>query len=297
MDDPDTQNANTTRIAVTLVAVIALGGGAWWYFTRPVPVTAAPAEIAEASTAEVVTPTAAVDAVPAIRHPLDKESGTAAVDAGPDAASSDASLTAALTSLFGAATVKEWLITDGIGRRLVATVDNLPRNSHIERQRPLRPPQIPFVVERETVDASTGTERIALSKQNFARYDAVVGLLARTDMQQAAAAYQQLYPLLQAAYEDLGYPGRYFNDRVVEMIDHLLETPEPAGTVLLVQPKVLYQYADATLEARSAGQKLLLRMGVEHARTIKLKLRELRAVIAKPETASIHDYRSFHVAR
>ena len=41
-----------------------------------------------------------------------------------------------------------------------------------------------------------------------------------------AVVYERLYPLFQQAYEDLGYPGKYFNDRLVEVIDHLLQTPE-----------------------------------------------------------------------
>jgi hypothetical protein len=43
---------------------------------------------------------------------------------------------------------------------------------------------------------------------------------------------------------------------------------------------ILYEYEDAALERLSSGQKLLLRMGPAHARTVKAKLRELRALIA-----------------
>src|SRR5690606_28974487 len=103
----------------------------------------------------------------------------------------------------------------------------------IEPLRPLRPPPTPFVVERELVDVSDGTERITLAPANFVRYDELVALLGRTDAAEAVAAYRRLYPKLQAAYEDLGYPGRYFNDRVVAVIDHLLATPERAGPLLL----------------------------------------------------------------
>ena len=70
------------------------------------------------------------------------------------------------------------------------------------------------------------------------------------------------------------------------VIDYLLATPEPDGELLLEQPKVLYRFADADLESRSPGQKLLLRMGVRHARTVKQKLREFRAHIATPATTN-----------
>jgi hypothetical protein len=85
--------------------------------------------------------------------------------------------------------------------------------------------------------------------------------------------------LFQSAYTELGYPDAYFNDRLVEVIDHLLETPEPAGPVALVRPHVLYEYANPDLESLSSGQKLMLRMGNEHMVRIKKMLGELRQLI------------------
>jgi len=41
----------------------------------------------------------------------------------------------------------------------------------------------------------------------------------------------------------------------------------------------MYTYADPGLESRSAGQKLLMRMGPDNAAVIKAKLTELRAAI------------------
>jgi len=52
-----------------------------------------------------------------------------------------------------------------------------------------------------------------------------------------------------------------------------------AAPIPLVQPRVMFEYADASLERRSAGQKLLIRMGPANARIIKEKLREFRAAV------------------
>jgi hypothetical protein len=41
----------------------------------------------------------------------------------------------------------------------------------------------------------------------------------------------------------------------------------------------MYLYADPGLEARSAGQKLLIRMGPDNSAVIKAKLTELRAAV------------------
>jgi len=272
------QNVQTRRIAGVLVAVVVLAGVAWWWLHRA-PAAHAPAVAPPA--ASVPAPAApAADTPPAIQHPLPPAPATpvdAAANPDPDAQAS-----AELDHLFERK-LADWLIPDMLVRRLVATVDALPRNGRIEPLRPLRAPATPFAVQRQPLDAAEGTERITLAPANAARYDALVGLLAHLDPQQAVDSYRRLYPQLQKAYEDLGYPGHYFNDRVVETIDDLLATPEPAGAILLEQPKVLYRFADADLESRSAGQKMLLRMGVDHERVVKEKLRAIRTLIAGKE--------------
>jgi hypothetical protein len=67
----------------------------------------------------------------------------------------------------------------------------------------------------------------------------------------------------------------------VQVIDHLLATPQVAGAIPLTRPKVFYEFADPSLEALSSGQKILIRMGPQNAEIVKAKLRELRAQIAK----------------
>jgi DUF3014 family protein len=46
--------------------------------------------------------------------------------------------------------------------------------------------------------------------------------------------------------------------------------------VKLLRPRVLFEFAEPDLETRSAGQKILLRMGPENAARVKAKLREIR---------------------
>jgi hypothetical protein len=98
-------------------------------------------------------------------------------------------------------------------------------------------------------------------------------------MQRLANTYFHFYPLFQSAYQNLGYPNGYFNDRLVQVIDSLLATPQPSGPIELTRPNVLYTFADPNLEALPAGQKLLLRMGPDNAAVVKGKLKELRAAI------------------
>ena len=117
-----------------------------------------------------------------------------------------------------------------------------------------------------------------LSPENYARYAPLIRVIEKTDVKALALVYQRLYPLFQQSYEDLGYPGKYFNDRLVEVIDHLLQTPELARPRCSSRSRRCSTSTRiAELENRSAGQKLLMRMGPANERAIKAKLRELRA--------------------
>ena len=161
-----------------------------------------------------------------------------------------------------------------IVRHIVVTVDNLPRRKLAAELRPVKP------TAGQTVTTTQG-DITTLSDANFERYGPLVHAVQAADVKALALVYERLYPLFQQAYEDLGYPGKYFNDRLVEVIDHLLQTPEVSGPIQLTQPKVFWEYADPGLESRSAGQKLLIRMGPANARVIKAKLRDFRAEIAQ----------------
>jgi hypothetical protein len=138
---------------------------------------------------------------------------------------------------------------------------------------PAKPPAGEFVT-------SGSGDSVVLGAANFARYAPWVDLVDSLDADETAALYRRLYPQFQKAYEDLGNPDGYFNDRAIEVIDHLLATPEPPETIALVRPNVLYEFADPALEAESAGRKLLLRMGPGNAARVKMKLRDIRDRIA-----------------
>ncbi|MEJ2645100.1 MAG: DUF3014 domain-containing protein [Gammaproteobacteria bacterium] len=129
-----------------------------------------------------------------------------------------------------------------------------------------------------------------LSPDNYRRYTPYVRLLEDVNIKDLVSVYLRFYPLLQEAYRDLGYPNGYFNDRVIEAIDNLLATPEVKGPIKLVQPNVLYKFADPKLEALSSGQKILIRMGPKNEARVKARLRELRkALLARVSDTERHN--------
>ena len=179
-----------------------------------------------------------------------------------------------IAALIGAPRYEAMFVPDDLVRRLVATVDNLPRQKVAAVLNPAKPPAGAFLVAGDD-------EQPVLAASNFARYAPWVELVDSLDPDATVVLYRRLYPQFQAAYESLGNPDGYFNDRVIEVIDHLLATPEPPETIALARPNVLYEFADPALEAESAGRKLLLRMGPGNAARVRMKLRDIRDRIAK----------------
>jgi hypothetical protein len=187
----------------------------------------------------------------------------------PDLDESDPEVTTALGEAFGADPVARLLVGSQLVRKVVVTVDNLPREKISMRLRAVKSAPGRFE-PGGTIDGPMLTEA------NYARYAPYVDLVNATDAAGAVALYQYYYPLLQEAYEELGYPDGVFNERVIEVIDDLLAAPEIDRPVRLTRPHVLYQFEDERLEALSAGQKMMIRMGPENAATVKAKLREIR---------------------
>jgi hypothetical protein len=246
-------------------AVVVVAAGTWYFLQSRH--AAPPGEPVAAQ-----SPPAEPPAEPAIQHPLPGGEASASKGPLPSLADSDAALSDALGQVAGSATVKDYLLPEGIIRRLVVTIDNLPRQKVAVQKRPTSAVAGSFVANGDELHAS-------LDPKNFARYQPMVAVIAKLDMQQVAAVYIRFYPLFQQAYQDLGYPNGYFNDRLVQVIDSLLATPQPTGPIALVRPNVMYVFADPALESRPAGQRLLIRMGPDNAAVIKTKLDELRAAI------------------
>ena len=256
-----------------LLAVAVIAAGVLWYFRKDI-------------LAPTVAP-AVVESVPAEPEPVSKEPlhpiepltmdpGAGELVELPPLDESDSYFALALIDIFGSE-LEALLDDEGLIDKSVATVDNLNRARVAEKIRPLGRIGGSFIV-----DADGANGPYYLSPDNFARYDSLVTMLTGADLDEMVATYRRFYPLIQEAFTSLGYPDAYFNDRLIAVIDRLLETPTPEEPVQLVRPHVLYEFADPELETLSSGQKLLIRMGNDHAARVKSVLAELRQQIAQP---------------
>lgn len=254
-------------IAALGALLIAIGAIAYYFWQRqpaPEPVTAPPA----APQAQAPAPPSAA---PSVEHPVETAAPAAPL---PSLADSDPAVRDALAPLFGTSAFDALFRPQEMIRNIVATIDNLPRKNVALRLMPVKPVSGAFQVRGSDGGWVVGPD-------NAARYAPYVRAFDAVDSRRLVAVYVRLYPLFQQAYADLGYPSRYFNDRLFEVIDHLLAAPEAPASIALVQPKVLYDFADPALADLSAGQKIMVRMGPENEAKVKAKLRELKQALSK----------------
>jgi hypothetical protein len=263
-----------SAVVAAFVVVLAIGAAAL-YFLGPRSDSLAP-RVAPAQSESSPAPQARAE--PAITHPVEDIPAAATADAGPAQAplpaleGSDNVAQDVIGAIVGDDDLVRPLVPNSIIRHIVATIDNLPRPTLATRIRPVSPVPGSF--------AAVSTARgIAIADGNAQRYAAYVKAAEAIDTQRLVGFYVRLYPLFQQAYVELGYPGGYFNDRLIEVIDHLLAAPEPKAPVYLVQPKVRYEFADPALEGLSAGQKILVRIGIDNELRLKARLSDIRSAL------------------
>ncbi len=254
--------------AVVVVLAVVAAGGFLAYKSMHVeqsepgaPVASGPATI-DHQAAPIQHPIAQVQVSPAV-------ASTAAL---PALDQSDAEVTSALQRLSGSGELSALLVRPQIIARIVASIDAMPGRSLGGVMLPARPPKGAFVAQE--VDGHT-----VIGEENAARYAPYMQIIEQVDPQALVAWYVHAYPLFQQAYQQLGYPNRYFNDRLIVVIDNLLAAPEPVEPPVLQASNGRYLFADPDLELRSAGQRLLLRTGPANEAKIKAKLRAIRGLL------------------
>jgi hypothetical protein len=250
----------------TVLAVIMAAVAASLYFWQHRKVAAPQPPSAHKET----PPAPAARPAPQIQFPLPQVADSPSL---PTLDQSDSTMREGLASLLGRNIFEQFFQPQNVIRRIVATVDNLPREKLAARLMPVKAVAGPLLL------TGAGENRV-ISAQNSARYLPYVLMAESVDAGRLVAIYVHHYPLFQQAYRELGYPSGYFNDRLVQVIDHLLAAPDIGGPIRLAQRKVLYEFADPELEARSAGQKILIRIGAGNAARVKAKLREIRREVS-----------------
>jgi hypothetical protein len=246
-------------LAVAILAILAVAAGLYYFlFMKKAEPPAEPA------------------AIPAPPPPVVEEKAPA--EPGPEplafpAVSLDASDAAVREFAAALATDPEfakWLLTKDLIRKFVVSVDNvangLSPKSHIE----FFSPKGDFRVAR----TKAGT---FIDPASYGRYAPVVGVIQSLDAAAAARLYRAVDPLVQEAYNELGYPGVDFDDTLVRAMAELLGTPIVTEPIRLEKKVLSYAMADPALEGLSQAQKQLLRLGPKGVQAAHDKIRALAA--------------------
>ena len=255
--------------APILLLIILFVTMVWYFFTKE------PEEVHELPPPQTPTPLHVIEQQPE-SAPLAEDNNTHIEPESVDIPEpllplnkSDPQFSDSLTELVGADPLAEYLIKSQAISRLVSTIDSLTSRQIPPQVNPVKPTDGKFIVETEG-------ESVVMSAHNFARYDGYVALLQDADSEALMVLYQRYSPLFQQAWEENGGQGS-FNDRLTQVVDSLLETPDVPGPIYLSKPEAVYLFDDPALEAMTAGQKILVRMGPANASVVKEKLAGIRA--------------------
>ncbi|MGF6493450.1 hypothetical protein ABIE56_001630 [Luteibacter sp. 621] len=258
---------------VLIVAIVGLGA-VFLYREKQARDAAQPTQ--PVASASAVLPSTPVHDAALPQHPIGPAGASSA--ALPPLDQSDDAILAGLLALTSDGALKSLLRPDAIVSRMVSTIDALPKQTIGMNILPMRTPTGRFQVQSDD-------GMFVESKKNLERYDTYMYVADHVNPKAAAAWYKRNYPLFQQAYRDLGTNG-YFNDRLIEVIDHLLDAPEPKGSLQLLPEKVGYVYANPTYEQLSAGQKFMIRVGADNEAKLKAKLRALREAVVTDAPAA-----------
>jgi hypothetical protein len=265
--DPRRRRSTLRNVVWPLVILVALivAGVLIWRSTHAPEVVSPP----QAAAPQAATP-APDTAAP--KYPIEAASTAppAPAETLPAVADSDAALQDAMAAVFNGVPLDRIFHLQAIVPRFVATIDNLPRQTVALSKMPVKP-------IGGSVETTTTTDgHTLLRADNAERYTPYLRLMEQASTQKLVQTYVHFYPLFQKAYQDLGYPKAYFNDRLIEVIDHLLAAPDVPAPIALTQPKVLFEFADPSLEQLSAGQKMMIRIGPVNESRVKAKLADIR---------------------
>jgi len=255
-EPPRRDGAPVAVIAAVVLAVLVAVSG--WYWLRGGRERAAQAEPAAAPASAAPESAAPAAAAPEPLPPLD---------------ASDPFVRDAARALSSEPRFAAWLADDGLLRRYVAAVAGLGEGTVPTGPLAFLRPAGRFEVRR------AGGRTIA-DDAAYARYDSATGIFLSLDTAKVAALHRRLRPLLEEAWREVGDPALSFDQALARAVAPLLAVAVPEAAPELVADGVVWRYARPDLEALSAAQKQLLRLGPANARRAQAKLRELARALA-----------------
>jgi len=243
-------------VAAVLLAILA--GAAAWYLLRrdAAPPRSAPRAPAAAEALPAAPPAAAAEPLPTL-----------------DA--SDAFVRAEAARLSADPRFVRWLAGDALLRRAAAVVAALDAGT-------VPTDQLAFLRPAGSFEVRRSGGRAVVAEASYRRWDGAAEVFAALDSALVARLHRRLAPLLEQAWREVGDPALDFDTALARALAPLLAAEIPDAAPEVVADGAVYRYSRPDLEALTAAQKQLLRLGPVNARRVQDKLRELAAALALP---------------
>lgn len=304
LESSEQVNQNTapwSLIIFIILVVIAIGFA--WQFTgdkhepivieEPIPLikeTPIAVEVTPEPIPEVISekpePTVVEDVIEPVKEPL------------PLLDNSDNWLKLKLPEITWRKELLKLIIDEDMIRRFVVFTDNFAQGIIAYEHSPFTSPKGKFTVVAKSSSSQeilqTETDEPIRSKlpikqdtwqwsdTSSKRFNLYVDLLRSIDSESLVNWYSEIKPLIDEAYNELGYEDNFTNT-LQDAITRVLDMELPKSSMELIQPSVMYKFADPELEALPDSDKLLLRIGKENLLVMKAILLELHEKLAQLE--------------
>ncbi|AZQ83445.1 DUF3014 domain-containing protein [Colwellia sp. Arc7-635] len=170
------------------------------------------------------------------------------------------------------------VVTEDMIRRFVVFTDNFSQGTLAYEHTPLITPNVKFTAIESQSD---GVVKWQWDEGSARRFSLYVDLLRSMDSDMLIEWYVELKPLIDQAYEELGYPDDDFTEVLHNAITKVLDMEVPKDQPELKRPSVMYKYEDESLESLDDAEKLLLRLGKENLLVIKSVMLEINEKLSR----------------
>ncbi len=192
------------------------------------------------------------------------------------------------------------IVDEDMIRRFVVFTDNFAQGIIAYEHSPFILPKVKFAPKIDSINfqslvqkqdqRTTSSQHASQVKQNVwqwdinssQRFSLYVDLLRSIDSESLVQWYIEIKPLIDEAYSELGYDDDFTNT-LHDAITRVLDMELPKTSMALIQPSVMYKFADPELESLPDTDKLLLRLGKGNLLVIKSALLELHEKLAQQE--------------
>lgn len=172
------------------------------------------------------------------------------------------------------------LVTEDLIRRFVVFTDNFAQGNLSYDHSPFIVPVERFFAN-EVVNEQSNQTTWQWDDSSARRFSLYVDLLRSMDSAELVSFYYDIKPLIDQAYQELGYPEQDFTDVLQASIIRVLDMQMPEHIPELTRPSVMYKFQDEELETLDDADKLLLRIGKENILVIKSVLLEINDKLSR----------------